>query len=179
MAERNGHLEFVFAPDAAPGGVWNNFGGHVGTLCTFPGDFDAKVQFNLVRWPAGNGLEVTLTAFLGPENTWYQAVRSSDPTGGEQYDSQTGFWSNYLVDTGDAGALRVTRRHGVITTYYLDRGRWVKMRSAPNAESAKIAVGVTGGANELRGKSAVVDFTNFSVASNDFDCPPNARPPSS
>jgi len=42
FTEQDGHLEFSFGPGTTPGPNGND-GGHVGTLCKFPGDFDARV----------------------------------------------------------------------------------------------------------------------------------------
>ena len=98
MNEHDGHLEFTFPPTSTPGGTYDNFGGHVGTLCKFPGDFDAQVDFHLVEWPASNGLYLGLTSFL---LDWRTPV--SKPAGratwaaGQQYTSFTGFWSNYIA----------------------------------------------------------------------------------
>ena len=177
MVERDGRLEFRFPASARPGGQYDDFGGHVGTLCSFPGDFDARVDFQLRGWRPGTGVFATLFSFLGPENAFFQASRAAG-SGGDTYASYTGYWSNYST-TDAVGSLRVARRRGVVTTYFMHSSRWRAMRSARETEPAVIAVGAlamtTAG---FDGRTVVVDFTNFSVTGVAPKCPPNATLPS-
>jgi len=164
-----------------PGGVYNSFGGHVGTLCLFPGDFDAQVDFNLVSWPSANGLTVTLWSFLGPENTGWQSWRASHTVdmGGEQYGSWTGFSTGISVDD-PSGTLRIARKNGLVTAYFTHNGHWQSLTSGRNTEQAKIAVGINGTSTAgFAGQSVVVDFTNFKVVGANVFCPPGAATPTS
>jgi DNA-binding SARP family transcriptional activator len=174
MREHAGRLEFSFSPRSRPGGLYHQFGGQVGTICAFPGDFDARVAFALTKWPAWNGLYVSLTAFLGPENASYSAGRTAQIGGGEQYSSSTGFSSNFAA-ADRSGALRVARRNGLVTTYRLDGRRWQRMTSGREDEAAHLAVQVEGSSTrEFDEQRVVVDFTDFSVTGVAPICPPGA-----
>ena len=65
MVERGGRLEISFDAGAVPpsGGL----GAAYTTQCTFGSDFDAQVDFELLTWPARNGVLVFLSpAFERP-----------------------------------------------------------------------------------------------------------------
>ena len=87
LSQHDGRLEYSFPAGTTPGGSYGVYGGHVGTLCKFPGDFDARVDYTLAGWPAANNTAVTLWAFFAPNNDGYQVWRQSSVQGGEQYGS--------------------------------------------------------------------------------------------
>lgn len=183
LAQNDGQLEFAFPPDSQRGGQWDTFGGHIGTQCRFPGDFDARVDFTLSQWPAANGVMASLWGWFGPENTGWSSWRASSAQGGEQYGAYLGVGtvtgSPQVDDT--TGTLRLARHAGVVTAYFLHDGGWVALGSAHMTETAKVAVGA--GAwppnvgNPFAGRQVVVDFDNFSVTAVDPDCPPGSEPP--
>jgi DNA-binding SARP family transcriptional activator len=179
MTEQNGRLEFSFSPKSAPGPPNGNFGGLVGTQCKFPGDFDARVDFTLVDWPAGNGITVTLNAFLGPTNIGWQSWRRSSAQWGEAYGSYTG--TSASVALNDAvGTLRIARDNGTITAYFLHNGAWDAITSGQNAGLATIAVSANGGpgynVGPFIGQQVTVDFDNFTVTATNPTCPPGSQP---
>jgi DNA-binding SARP family transcriptional activator len=53
VGQENGRLVWSFASGATPGGTYDDVGGHYGTRCRFPGDFDARVDYTLLEWPPG------------------------------------------------------------------------------------------------------------------------------
>jgi DNA-binding SARP family transcriptional activator len=172
MTEEGGHLEFRFPPSSVPGGVFGDFGGHVGTLCSFTGDFDARVDYQLVEWPVGNEVTVTLFSFLGPQNASFQSTRTSHSSagGGEQYSSYTGWWSSYLGDDR-SGTLRVARRNGVVTTYYRHGGSWETMSAARDTGRASFGVGAMAKSTAgFGGQTITVDFSNFTVTGTNPTC---------
>ena len=79
LSEHDGHLEFAFPAGATPGGQYDVYGGHVGTVCEFPGDFDARVDYTLPEWPTANGIIVSLWMFFKPNNLGWEAMRQSSP----------------------------------------------------------------------------------------------------
>jgi DNA-binding SARP family transcriptional activator len=172
MSEHGGSLEFVFPPTSA-GVADQYFGGHVGTRCSFPGDFDARVDYDLVTWPPGNQVFVTLFSFLGPQSTYFQSSRTSQTAGagGENYVSYTGWWTT--IPIGDrSGTLRVVRTNGLVTTYFLNDGRWQAMTSARDTERATIGVGALGSSTAaFAGQTVTVDFSSFSVTGTNPACP--------
>jgi DNA-binding SARP family transcriptional activator len=177
LSEHDGHLEFRFPPGTTPGPPYGNDGGHVGTLCKFPGDFDARVAFTLAEWPPGNGLQVALWSFLGPSNVGWQSWRRSTVQWGEQYGSYTGTSASVALDD-TTGKLRLVRKRGLITAYFLHNRSWQPITSGRNTSLATIAVGVNGGAGyntTFGGQEVIVDFDQFTVTGADPICPPGAQ----
>ena len=181
LAQRGGRLEFNFTAEAAPGGQYNVFGGHVATQCKLPGDFDARVEFSLSQWPPANGVRVVLWAFFGPTNIGWQAWRWSAPAGDELYGSFTGTGRSASVSVDDpTGTLRIARRNGLVTAYFFHNGGWQVLTSGRMDEPATIAVGADGGPGDnsaFGGQPVAVDFDNFSVAGVAPVCPPGTQPP--
>jgi hypothetical protein len=183
LAETGGQLEFTFPPDTQRTGQWNSFGGHIGTQCQFPGDFDARVDFTLSQWPAANGVMASLWGWFGPENTGYETWRASSAQGGEQYGAYLGHSTptTNMQDDDTTGTLRLARHDGVVTSYVLHDGGWVALGSTRMTETAKVAVGAgawpANVGNEFAGRQVVVDFDNFSVTAVDPICPSGSEPP--
>jgi DNA-binding SARP family transcriptional activator len=191
LSEHEGHLEFMFPPGTAPGvnsgGQWDNYGGHVGTKCIFPGDFDARVDFTLVEWPAANSIVVNLWTFFKPRATemhgsssaeGWDATRSSSTQWGEQYGAYLGDGRGRPVSLNDlSGTLRLTRRNGVVTAYFLQKGKWISLGSAHKAGPTVIGVGAQSVQNPpVRVDQAVVDFDNFTITATNPICPPGSYP---
>jgi hypothetical protein len=190
MSQHDGHLEFLFPPGTAPEVVfWQNYGGHVGTRCVFPGDFDARVDFRLAQWPAANSIVASLQAFfkispppIGSNLAW-AATRSSTPQLGEQYSAYLGRGQqgseslSGSVSLNDlTGTLRLTRRNDLVTAYFLHKGKWQSFGSARNASPAAIGVGAESVSNPpVRSDQVVVDFDNFSVTGPNPTCPPGSN----
>jgi len=177
MSAADGHLEFNFQPGTQPNSSDGTYGGHVGTNCSFPGDFDAQVDFTLVDWPSANGMSVILWAFFGPRTIGWTAQRNA--IGNASYGSYVnGRWHNVgAVDF--AGSLRVARRNGTFTAYYRSGGRWLALDSAPMRGTVTIGVGVLGGQARgvaFNGHPVVVDLDNFRVTASSPDCPGGTPP---
>ncbi|HEV8103168.1 MAG TPA: AfsR/SARP family transcriptional regulator [Gaiellaceae bacterium] len=178
MTVQSASLQFAFSPSSTPAPPYNNFGGHLATLCQFPGDFDARVDYTLVTWPTSNGIGVTLDAFLGPKNIGWSSWRRSSAQWGEQYGSYTGTATSVsLADT--SGMLRLARRRGTITAYFLHSGRWDALTSGHNTLPATIAIGAYGGGGSTNGpfggQNVVVNFNHFTVTGTNPSCPPGAK----
>ncbi len=174
LTENGGHLEYAFTAGGAAGGQYTVIGGHLGTQCKFPGNFDARVDFNLPQWPAGNGIAATLWAWFGPTNIGRYVWRQSSTKYGEQYSSYTGDGGGVpLNDT--AGSLRIARVAGVLTAYFMHEGHWQTLTSNKMEGVATLAVGAWGDAT-FAGKPVVVDFDNFSVTGDNPTCPAGSQP---
>lgn len=175
LSQHDGKLEFAFPPGTAPGGQWDNYGGHVGTLCKFPGDFDARVDFTLAQWPSENNVLTSLWAF--GDNLGWETFRDSSPQWGERYGAYLGQGHGGSVSLDDAsGTLRLARRNGLVTGYFLHNGKWISFGSAYNTHTATIAVGAGSGQNPpVRHDQVVVDLNNFTVTATDPICPPGAQ----
>lgn len=160
VAERSGRLEVSIAGDAVAGGDYNVIDGQLGTTCRFPGDFDARVEFELVRWPPSNGVNVELAAFA--RNGGVNLGRSSKRWG-EQY----GAWlppANFSVATSDLrGKLRLRRSAGLLTGYFWSSVRWVKLGSGRNAAAFTLVLHASSNNEDFADAEVQVAFDNFVV----------------
>jgi DNA-binding SARP family transcriptional activator len=176
LTQDNGYVQFSFAADAAPGGQYNRIGGHLGSQCKFPGDFDARVDFALPTWPARNGVVVSLWGFFN--NVGYAAWRQSSPQWGELFGSYTGPGQSGGVQLDDtSGSLRLARHDGLLTAYFMHKGSWDPVTSSRSSGVANVAIGADAGP-DFAGQPVVVDFSNFSVKGDDPICPPGSQPSS-
>jgi DNA-binding SARP family transcriptional activator len=161
LSQSGGHLEFSFPP-----GTTDGSGGYVGTLCKFPDDFDARVDFTLTDWPPGNSSAVTLRALFGAESDGFQIARESSPQLGERYSTSAGI----AVATSDPfGTLRLVRHKGVITASFLDNSRWVSLASTTDARWATLSIGAAGPA--AGAEQVTADFDNFKATASPASCP--------
>jgi len=178
MTEQNSHLEFTFTPSTAGDSSDADYGGLVGTLCKFPGDFDAHVHFTLAEWPAGNGITAELASFLGPTQDGWGIDRRSAAQWGEQYSSYTATATSVQLDDL-SGTLRIARRNGIVTAYFRHNGRWDTLTSGHNTGLAIIGVSAIGGPGynigPFGGQRVVVDFDHFSVTGSSPICPPGSE----
>jgi DNA-binding SARP family transcriptional activator len=180
LSEHGGHLEFAFPPGAAPapGGQFDNYGGHVGTLCKFPGDFDARVDFTLPQWPAANGMSVNFWVFYEPNNYgWAGVWRSSSAQWGEQYGGAIGPRPGGGAPLDDpGGTLRITRKGGLITSSFLHNGKWISVANGRSTATVVITVGAQSPQKpQIRRDEVVVDVDNFTVTAANPICPPGAQ----
>jgi hypothetical protein len=178
LTQGGGNLDFAFPAGTAPGGQYDNYGGHVGTLCNFPGNFDAQVDFKLVQWPAANGISVNLWAFYEPNNYgWAGLWRSSSAQWGEQYGGALTSTPGGGVSLNDtSGTLRLMRRNGLLTAYFLHNGNWISIASGRTTATVVLTVGASSAQNPpVRSDQVVVDFDNFTVTATNPICPPGAQ----
>jgi hypothetical protein len=160
VAERNGRLEVLIGADAIAGGDYNVIDGQLGTTCRFPGDFDARVEFELLSWPSTNGVSVELAAF--GRNGGVNVARSSKRWG-EQY----GSWlppANFSVVTADLkGKLRLRRSAGVLTGYFWNFTRWIKLGSGRNTGAFTLVLHAASNNEDFADAEVQVAFDNFVV----------------
>ena len=178
LSQHDGHLELAFPPGTAPGGQYDLYGGHVGTLCTFPGNFDARVDFTLAQWPPANGISVNLWGFFEPNNYgWAGVWRSSTAQWGEQYGGAVpGSPGGSAPLTDTSGTLRVRRHDGLVKAYFLHNGKWISAASGYTTARVVITVGASSAQDPpSRSDRVVVDFNNFTVTASNPICPPGAQ----
>lgn len=174
LTQDDGYVEFAFGADAVPGGAYDRVGGHLGSQCKFPGDFDARVDFVLPAWPTRNGVVVSLWAFLA--NAGYAAWRQSSTQWGELFGSYTGPGDAGGVPLPDTtGTLRLTRKASVLTAYFLHNGNWDALTSTREPGLATIAIGADAG-SDFAGRPVAVDLSDFTVTGDAPVCPVGSHP---
>jgi hypothetical protein len=173
VVEQNGSLEIGIGAGATPGGQSNVIGGHYGTQCTFPGDFDARVDYRLVSWPAQSGVYLALNAFFA--NAFVERLSQSAEEAGPDPLEVYGSWIDphySAVTTSDQqGSLRLRRKAGVITSYFLSTGQWQLIASARRAGGAVMGIQLAANPGVSVQKTVRVTFDNFSVSASGAICP--------
>jgi hypothetical protein len=168
-SEEGGRLVLTVGPKAVPQGTYDQIDVHAGTQCSFPGDFDARVDYKLLEWPTGDNVWVGLNAIFASA----AVMREATTQFGDIYRSwaTTATGNVPLPDT--SGSMRITRVDGVETTYFRHQGRWRRLASAPSSGAAVFGLGASSGANDGFGHREVkVAFDNFRVTARNPVCPP-------
>jgi hypothetical protein len=169
-SEANGKLTTTLAADSVQGGQYNEIEAHWGTNCRLLGDFDVQVDYQLLEWPAANGVQAGLDSF-DTNNQAFQAIRESQ-TYGEQYTS----WippASISQPTSDlAGTLRLQREGSTAVSSYLNSANWVPIASGPTTTSpASITLGATSGMDRFSHQEVKIDWDNLRINSGTISCP--------
>ena len=169
---QGGQVTMTIAADGIPGGPANAVGAQVGTQCTFPGDFDASVDFTLFEWPAGANVRVGLNAFF----VGGFVGRRSSSTSGDEYAAWVTPRNGSAQLDETAGSLRIARVGKIMTAYFWRNGRWVPLASGATSGAAVIGLGATAG-SDFGHQRARAAFDNFAVQATKVFCPAGSKPP--
>lgn len=124
--QRNGKLE-VNIPARSAGPV---FGAGYTSLCKLRGDFDVKVDYELINFPAANGVRVGITSGniaskakwgMGAETMRISRGASDGGSFSEAYITNINQDCCHDIQTSDqTGKLRMTRQGDLLSGYYFD-----------------------------------------------------------
>jgi hypothetical protein len=174
LLEQGGQLQLTVGDNAVPGGPSNQIDVHVATRCAFPADFDARVNYGFLEWPAGDNIDVGMDA-----NATAAVMRDSSSQVGEEYASWVGTTSRSVPLSNTSGYLRIARVKGIETTYFWHRGHWQKLAQARAIGPVVIGLqALSDGQGLFGGQELKVAFDNFKVTGTKPDCPPGALPAS-
>lgn len=163
--QENGQAVFSIAADATFEPQYDSAATYIGTQCGFPGDFDARVHFSLLQWPAANGATIDLAAYQQDSEVDH-ITRSTTP----QFDGYTtlpvpdgGSGTVGLADT--SGAFRITRAHGVLEDYVWHDGHWKKLwgRGLRKTGEIWLALGIVTFQPDWQQQDVSAAFDNFKV----------------
>jgi hypothetical protein len=143
----------------------------VSTRCLAHGDFDARVDFNLVNWPHENGTSVSLQVAGTPYNV-YRVSWQFDPS--EAYGAFLPPVGTSTGATGTSGTLRLTRTGDVFTAYYLSGLDWIPIISGTGpTDDVPLSINVfnISGAYTFAGLPVRIDVDNFKVNAQQIVCP--------
>jgi hypothetical protein len=167
-----GRLVVSIGGDAVPGGPYDVIDGHYGTQCSFPADFDARLDFELVDWPDGAGVSVGLWAFFANA----AVVRQNGSGSGDAYSAWVVPVNGTTSLPDRSGSLRLTRVDGTITASFLHDGSWRELARGQDRGTAVLGPSAQG-TPEFGHAPVKVAFDNFSVEARELLCPPGSRPP--
>jgi dipeptidyl aminopeptidase/acylaminoacyl peptidase len=169
--EQNGQLVTTVAANSAEGGPYNEFETHWGTLCRLSGDYDVQADYRMLEWPAANGVQAALSAFAGPSNIGFMAIRESQ-VWGEQYSSwiPQDFVSAATADP--AGTLRLQRQGNTAQTSYWNGSSWVVLASGPTiTDPATITLGAGSNTERFIHQEVKIAWDNFRINAGTISCP--------
>lgn len=168
---QDGALQLLVGANAVPGGPNNQIDVHASTQCSFPGDFDARVNYKLSEWPPGDNIDVGMNAISGA------VMRHSSSQASEEYVSWIGPRSQSVPLSVMGGSLRITRVKGIEKTYYWHGTGWQNLVSSPAIGPAVITLqAVSDGQDAFGGQELKVAFDNFRVRGVHPHCPPGMQP---
>jgi len=168
LAEQNGRLEVAFQPDALAGGDYNVLSGHYGTACRFLGDFDVRVDYELLDWPAANGVLVQMSAWstVGPQ----LAIARQSQTWAEEYASFSGPSVQARPSADARGTLRIKRVGNLLSTRYKSGRDWHVLGYMRSDQGPMIAVQAYSTDEWFADKRVRVAFDNFSITADQPVC---------
>jgi hypothetical protein len=166
ITEGGGALTVNISGHAASG-----FNAGLGTVCRAHGDFDARVSFELAGWPAFDGIYVSLMAF-DANNAGFDVYRVSW-TWGDSYGAYLPPDGTSVPAGGNRGTLRLVRRGGSATGYYLVGQRWVPIFTGPvavNDTPVNLSVFNLTDISPFGHDWATIRFTDFHLLAEAISC---------
>jgi hypothetical protein len=141
-----------------------------GTQCRFDGDFDARVDFQLLDWQAAAGGHAQLSAWsFGGINS---AVSRQVNQWGDQYTGNVNQQFNLANTTDTKGTIRLVRSNGVLSSYYLaPGGKWVLLEAGNAPGRTMLGLQLFAMATEWLHVPIRAAFDNFSVSAPSMICP--------
>jgi hypothetical protein len=146
----------------------NGYAGLVGFAFTLIGDFDMKVDFTLINWPASNGTQITMgTNKLSPSHL-FQVARANGYNGQEQYFTNIlgNFNSTGITGPTSNGTLRMVRTANKMEGFYWDGAAWQSIGSGTDASlgtRVDVSLGIGPYANNYSGIPAKAAFDNIRI----------------
>lgn len=170
VAEQDGQVQFTLAEDSVPsGGSFPAVRVSYDYKCTLTGDFDVRVDYELLEWPAENGALVQLQSFYADANVARQSQGA--------FESYAGFvgGSNAFGTVGttdQAGTLRLRREGATFAAYAWENGDWTTLVEAEGSSGEALLVIGLASYGPFAGKEVSAAFDNFVVTADtdDVDC---------
>jgi len=168
-ALQNGQLIFTIPASAQTGGQYNQVGPVWGSNCRFEGNFDARVDYQLLQWPRASGVILGLAAWIFRGSDFSGVTRTSGVSENYAGNVDGGYFSVNTADT--SGTLRIARVNGQETTYYRANGAWVKLYSAINPGETQLGLQLFVTARDWQHVDVSVALDNFFLTAKDVVCP--------
>jgi DNA-binding SARP family transcriptional activator len=166
----SGQLELTLLGSGVPGGRYDQLSEGFGSQCQFNGDFDARVDYQLIEWTPPTGARVQLSAWIFPDLN-SDTARTSSTQGGETYWGDIASSHNNRPTNDTQGTLRITRTNGLVKSYFLDRGAWVQLNAARAVGQVMLGLQLFAPAADWQQKETRIAFDNFTVSAPVMICP--------
>lgn len=167
IAATNGRIEVTIpaTTQADPGHTISD--GHLVTRCEAHGDFDARMDYALVEWPANNGVYLQ----FGLKPPIRDGVFRTSPQ--EAYEASVeGAPGTRLPTTDTTGTFRLTRTGSTVTAYVLAGESWVQLASgASTTADVTFQINVNAEEGRFQHKTVRVALDNFGLSADRLICP--------
>jgi hypothetical protein len=160
ISQRNGQLDMTLLADATPDPHYNEIAGYYWGACSFYRDFDLRIDYTLLEWPASSGAQVGFLLSL-PYKKFVNIDRTSDAAGQEDYSFAAPSGSNVLPTTDTRGTLRMKRVGSLITAYYRSGSHWLSLGSAHRTGAVRVVTGVWASGSDFAHEDISVAFDDF------------------
>lgn len=167
VLETNGRLEVTFPASASGDFLMANVRLNYELL----GDFEVQVDFNLLEWPAANGLNVSLTTGLNFMLSRYSYT----------FFDKEGYLLNVrgqlisVPATETSGKLRLKRTGTTLTAYYWRDNAWQSLGSFTHSDFAApthVSLAVDAGQpSRFSGQQVRIAFDNFRLGEPNLSNP--------
>jgi hypothetical protein len=139
---------------------------------TLTGDFDMRVDFTMINWPANNGTQIYLSPYSKSSGNLFQVARANTGliNGQEQYFAiiLQNYYSTGVTGSTLSGTLRLVRTGNKVEGFYSPDGgtNWLSIGSGSDAQladrvSVMMGIGPYGGT--YSGISAQAAFDNIQI----------------
>lgn len=157
VSETNQRLEISVGPGAGGAGIVSR--------CSVSGNFDVRVDYTLLDWPANNSHGLRL---LAPDLGAASIERRSDAA--ESYTFVAGGSANQTPTSDSTGSLRLTRAGSTLSGYYRAGSSWVPVGSGP-VPTGNTGINLDLGTNDPNAPAVKAAFDNFVVTQGAVVCP--------
>jgi DNA-binding SARP family transcriptional activator len=128
--ERNGRVEATILASAHDDPRTHGFDAQFSSLCTYPGNFDVQIDYDLLEWPRANGVRIWLGAFYVLDDPGQWIARESTKAG-ERYAALIPSALTERRTADRKGTLRLDRSGGIMTASYRDGSTWAPLGVGP------------------------------------------------
>ncbi|MEW5803579.1 MAG: PQQ-binding-like beta-propeller repeat protein, partial [bacterium] len=182
IAETNGRLEISFPTNSADDPAKGAFSANYSSICKLKGDFDIQIDYELLNWPAKNGVRVGLTV-IGPrrnEAVERVSLGNSDFSGypSEEYvvDFTNGIQFMAAPPDNLSGKLRLVRSGATLTGYYYNNS-WVPIYSTTvTTEDVGFCYSAWSHNYVFADREVKVAFDNFIINKGSYTCCKVSKP---
>jgi Tol biopolymer transport system component len=171
VEDTNGRVELTLKADAVPSSRPSPaIEVRYGFQCLLNADYDARVDYELLDWPASNGATFQMHAFFADATIGRQSQNWGESYGA--FVPPSSFDSAPTLDR--SGTLRLVRNGRTYSSYYRSGGAWVELLTATAGSSPVVlTLELASYGTAFAHQQVKVAFDNFRLEASDVDCSPS------
>lgn len=168
LALRDGRVDVVLPANGRVGGRFRHIGSGISSECRLNGDFDTRVDYRLIDWPARSGARAQLSAWVFPDHN-SDAARESAPSG-ERIDGDMPTSYNIVWAADRSGTLRLLRRSGRMVSFVWHERHWVELDSQRVTGQVQLGINLWADSTDWRHRRVEAAFDNFRLSAPRIPC---------